>query len=221
MLSSGSPVRTSITGLFFLLFLPFIVFAQNELRTASIEITPSDLSMQVDEELSLQATVRDERGNATQDTVIFYSRARKSVSVTPAGEVKALKPGSYQIVAVAANRDPQLTKIIPVDVAYPPLKGITLNGLPAAIYAETTLPLEYTVTDAKGLTREKVEVEFSSSDQSVATVNSFGTAPHPETGYHHSHSNDRIDNKQFGDYRPGKPGCQYKSYDRCFRSSYW
>lgn len=159
--------------LFVLMLYSLKTQAQNSLERASIEITPSELSLEVDQELELEATVRDERGNATQDTVIFYSRARNSVSVTPGGKLKALKPGTFQIVAVAAGRDPQLTKIISVDVAYPPLKSIALDGLPSTLYAGTILPLEYTITDAKGLTRENVDISFSSSDPEVATINEF------------------------------------------------
>jgi hypothetical protein len=142
---------------------------------AKIEVKPSEIKLEVDGEIQLQARVVNAQGQATQDTVIFYSRSRRSVSVTPEGLVKALKPGTYQLVAVTV--DPQgdrLTRTLYVTVAYPPLAQITLRDMPQNLYTNTSLSLDYEVRDAKNMLRNDVEVSFTSSNPEVAEVNEFG-----------------------------------------------
>lgn len=169
--SVGMLPKKSLILLAVALFLiPLIVPAQNQ---AKLVVKPSSLSLEVDEEAKLNATVYNANGQTTQDTVIFYSRARASVSVTPEGSVKAFKPGNFEIIAVAASQGSQLTQTVNVDVAHPPIKTITLSGIQGNIYAGTTLPLSYKVTDAKGMSRKNVEVNLSSSNDSIAEVNRF------------------------------------------------
>lgn len=163
----------SILG-FLVFVLPLLVSAQNREAEARIVVEPSSLLLKVDEATQLKATVYNAEGEITRDTVIFYSRARQSVQVTRDGRVKAHKPGSFEIVARTIARSDRLTTIIKVDVAYPPVKEIKLKELPENIYAGTTIPIGYTVTDVKGLNRKNVEVKLSTSDKTVAEIDAFG-----------------------------------------------
>ncbi len=148
---------------------------QDQDQGKKIVITPDKVELEVDQQMQLQAKVVDATGNATQDSVIFFSRARRSVSVTPDGMVKALKPGSYQLIALTLGpRESRITQTIDVKVAYPPIAEINLFDMPDKLYTATTVPVNYEVIDAKGLKRENADVTISSSNPSIASVDKFG-----------------------------------------------
>jgi len=150
-------------------------YAQQSQNGKEIIVEPSPIELNVDEELQLNATVRDANGNATQDTVIFFSRNRKSVAVTSNGLLKAMEPGDFQLVAITVGpREQRLTKSLNVKVAFPPVEQISLVERPNRVYANTTIPLEMKVIDSKGLTRENADVSLSSSNTEIAGVNDFG-----------------------------------------------
>jgi len=150
-------------------------YAQQSQNGKEIIVEPSPIELNVDEELQLKATVRDANGNATQDTVIFFSRNRKSVAVTSNGLLKAMEPGDFQLVAITVGpREQRLTKSLNVKVAFPPVEQISLVERPNRVYANTTIPLEMKVIDSKGLTRENADVSLSSSNTEIAGVNDFG-----------------------------------------------
>ena len=66
-------------------------FAQEKKIVLNVE----SLTLQINEETKLKATVTDLQGNALEDTVAFFSRSRRNLAVSQQGEIKALKPGSY------------------------------------------------------------------------------------------------------------------------------
>ncbi len=140
-----------------------------------IVIEPSSIELKMDEELQLKATVISPEGEELQDEVLFYSRARRSLSVSPEGLVKALKPGTFRVVArTVGPRSERISKTIEVKVAYPPIDQITFTGKPEQVYSKTTIPLSYQVVDARGLVRENAQVTVSSSNPEVAMTDAFG-----------------------------------------------
>lgn len=150
-------------------------FSQDSNQKKKIVVEPASLELNVDEQKQLKATVLNAGGKPTQDTVIFFSRARRSVAVTTEGLVKAMKPGNYQLVAITVGPlEERITQSIDVKVAYPSLNEITFINKPANIYANTTIPLETKVVDAKGFARDRAEVKLSSSNTSVAEIDAFG-----------------------------------------------
>ena len=68
-------------------------------EASTIEVDPPQLTLQVGETASLTATVRDTSGNALDTTVVFISRARRSVGVNAAGRVEAYRPGNFVLIA--------------------------------------------------------------------------------------------------------------------------
>ncbi|MDX1638096.1 MAG: Ig-like domain-containing protein [Balneolaceae bacterium] len=174
VITRGMLSRTLISYLLpvFLLF-PSLVTGQNSGDESGIVVTPDSLELEIGEETTLQATVYDAEGTATRDTVIFYSRSRSSVSVTSDGRVKAFKPGRYEIMAIAVTPGKRLSRVINVNVAYPPVEEITISGLPETIYTGTRIPLAYRVTDSKGMERSEVDVTLASSDPATAELNRF------------------------------------------------
>lgn len=148
-----------------------------------IIVNPNKLTLKVGEEAQLSAKVQNADGTTAQDTVIFYSRDRKSVSVTPEGDVKALKPGSFELIAVANTpNDDRIQTSIPVEIAYPPITDITFKEKPATIYNNTVTEIDYELRDATGAKREDAEATFNSSAPSVASIDEFGRLHAQSTG---------------------------------------
>ena len=150
-----------------------------------IVVTPEKLELNIDDETHLTGQVQNAEGTTVQDSVLFYSRDRGSVSVTPEGKVKALKAGTFELVAVAEDPDKaeeRLTKTIPVTVAHPPITEIVFQDMPPKVYNNTVTEISLSVQDAKGFTREQHEVSLTSSDPSIAIVDEFGRLHAKSTG---------------------------------------
>lgn len=175
---SHVPVSGSILAFVFVLGLTSTLLAQTGRQ---LKVQPEQLKLQVDEQATLNATVYDANGNAAQDTVIFYTSDRRSLAVSSDGQIKALKPGSFEVIAITVGED-RISKRINVEVAYPPLKSITFNNLPETIYTETTVPISFQVKDTKGMIRENADVSLRSSNPQVAEIDDFGRLNAKQTG---------------------------------------
>lgn len=166
---------SALIALLFILAIQKNGFCQNAEPGKKIVIEPSNIEMKIDQELQLNATVRNAKGEKLQDEVIFYSRARRSLSVTSEGMVKALKPGTFTVVArTVGPRAERVSKTIEIQVAYPPINEITFTDKPQRVYSNTTIPISYKVVDTRGFVRENASVELSSSKPDIAAIDSFG-----------------------------------------------
>ncbi|MEP5943082.1 MAG: hypothetical protein ABJ356_00900, partial [Balneola sp.] len=117
------------------------------------------LSLKLNEETKISAKVVDADGNTTQDSLVFFSRNRRSLIVTPDGNVKAIQSGKFSIIArtLTANRADRISATLAVDVAYPPVKAVTFLNAPENFYNTTTISLETKVVDEAGVTRDNVD----------------------------------------------------------------
>lgn len=149
----------------------------------TIEVQPPELTLEVGGTARLAATVRDARGALVEDAVVvFYSRARRSVSVTRGGTVEAYRPGEHTVVALvpadpddAARRPRGVTRVeVPVDVPQPPVERVRFSGVPQRFYVGTYPRLDVEVVDASGAVRHDVDVAYDSADAQVAGVDRFG-----------------------------------------------
>ncbi|MCW9708631.1 Ig-like domain-containing protein [Fodinibius salsisoli] len=139
-----------------------------------IVVSPESLKLQMDETAQLSATLQGANGNVVQDSVLFYSRDRTSVSVSQTGKVKALQPGTFELQAVAMSPDSnRINKSIQVVVSYPPITAISFQDLPKQLYANSKIPVKLSATDAKNMSREDAQIQLSSSDPAVASINEF------------------------------------------------
>ncbi|HCT51397.1 MAG TPA: hypothetical protein DF712_02960, partial [Balneola sp.] len=134
------------------------------------------LSLKLNEETKISAKVVDADGNTTQDSLVFFTRNRRSLTVTPDGYVKAIKSGKFSIIArsLTANRDDRVSATLAVDVAYPPVQKITFSDTPKNFYNTTTISLQTQVVDEAGVTRDNVDVKLTSSNPDVASIDAFG-----------------------------------------------
>ena len=146
-------------------------------------MTPSELDIEVGGKAELTAIVKDADGNVIEDaTVLFFSRARRSVGVTPEGTVEASTFGDFALIArvpsspdVDARRDPDaLTVEIAVHVPPPPVETVGFVGLPTRYYTGTTLRPELSVVDISGAERSDVKPELTSSAPAVVRISRLG-----------------------------------------------
>ena len=157
-------------------------------EASTIEVDPPQLTLHVGETASLTATVRDTSGNAVDTTVVFISRARRSVGVNATGRVEAYRPGNFVLIALAPGErgrrstDARVRVEIPVTVPFPPVERVTFEDPPSRFYVEITPRLTVEVVDRSGAVRSNVTVEYSTSDPAIGTVNRFGDLTLREPG---------------------------------------
>lgn len=146
-----------------------------------LQVEPQRLILEVGSRANLEAVVRDSAGRVLDTTVVFYSLARQSASVSSAGEVAALRPGQHTIV-VLVPKDPRddprsaesiLRREIRVEVPSPPVERLRIAP-PTRLLRGSTVLLEVDVIDRSGALRHDLPIRYSSSDERVATVDSWG-----------------------------------------------
>ena len=153
--------------------------AQDLAAAARISVEPSTLTLAVGEKATLKATVVDGAGNVIEQSVLFISRARRGVSVGAAdGQVEALQPGNYSIIArvsVAGGRGgTNLDALVEVTVEYPAVASIEFRGVPTQAYPGTTLRPELRINDELGGERTDISASLTSSDNRVVTITPLG-----------------------------------------------
>ena len=148
-----------------------------------IDVDPGALTLEIGEAAQLSATVRDAGGAVLDDaTVVYYSRARRSVSVTRTGRVEAYRPGEFTLIALVPSNpgdrsrrpDARARVEIPVTVPLPPISEVAFARVPPVFYAGTQPHLQVVVTDTAGARRDDVPVAFATSDAAVAAIDRFG-----------------------------------------------
>ena len=175
-----------------LLLVSGAVWAQEEPAepTLILSVEPSELNLKVGEKATLVATVLDDDGNIVERPVVFFSRRRRSVSINPAGNVEAYRPGEHVLIAMLP-KDPEdlhrradalLTVEIPVTIPNPPAASVDFVELPSAFYAGTVAPIETRVTDTAGANRPDVEVRLETSDESIASLDELGSLSSKKAG---------------------------------------
>ena len=148
-----------------------------------VEVEPAALTLAVGGTARLTATVRRADGTVVDDAaVVFYSRARRSVSVTRRGDVEAHRPGEFTLVAlVPANRGAAGLRSesiaraeVAVTVPHPPVDRVRFTAVPPKFYVGTQPRLAVEVVDASGAVRPDVAVEYASADPAVASIDRHG-----------------------------------------------
>lgn len=90
-----------ITGLIVVLLIGILTnntLAQETENELKIITDPEVITLDVGQELQLKAMLVNTEGEVQPDTMIYFSRARRSLSVTRSGLMKALEPGSYSVI---------------------------------------------------------------------------------------------------------------------------
>lgn len=145
------------------------LFAQEK----NIKLLNERLELRVNEQMQLQAQVVDENGEVLPDTVVFFSRARRSLAISREGEVKALKPGTHAFFATTLGEN-RIRENFELQVLYPPITSIEWTQKNNSFYAGTKLDLNFSVEDSLGTTRSIGDVRLASTNPEIISVNDFG-----------------------------------------------
>ncbi len=150
---------------------------------ARLTVSPAELTLEVGGKAALTATVVDRNGESIPGVdVVFFSRDRSRLVVSPAGAVEAHGPGEVTVVALVP-REPEdgpqraealLQAEIDVTIPNPPVGSVEIVGLPGAFHAGTRLTLQSRLVDITDVVRDDVEVTWMSSNAKVAAPDGFG-----------------------------------------------
>ena len=149
----------------------------------TIEVTPTELTLDVGRSAQLSTTVRDADGTVVDGAaVMYYSRARRSVGVSREGRVEAFRPGTFTLVVlVPANSNDRSRRPeararaeVAVTVPQPPITEVTFTGVPARFYAGTRPRLVVMLRDRTGVRRDDVTPAIATTDPAIATIDRFG-----------------------------------------------
>ena len=152
----------------FLVITPFFVQAQE----SQIRLLNPSLELRVNERIQLKAEVLNAEGEVSPDTVVFFSRARRSLVVSREGELQAIKPGVHTISAMTLGTD-RIRQDFEVTVLFPPITLVDWEQANHTLYTGTTLDLAFEVRDSLDAVRSIDDLIISSSNQSIFSVNEF------------------------------------------------
>ena len=152
----------------FLVITPFFVQAQE----SQIRLLNPSLDLRVNERIQLKAEVLNAEGEVSPDTVVFFSRARRSLVVSREGELQAIKPGVHTISAMTLGTD-RIRQDFEVTVLFPPITLVDWEQANHTLYTGTTLDLAFEVRDSLDAVRSIDDLIISSSNQSIFSVNEF------------------------------------------------
>ena len=90
--------------------------------------------------------------------------------------LKVFKPGdlTLNVRSIAQKRLDRVKDSIPIKVPYPPLEKIIFNKSQISIYEGTSVELKGKVYDEAGLFRDSINIQYTSSDPSIAEFDPFG-----------------------------------------------
>ena len=152
----------------FLFITPFYIHGQE----SQIRLLNPSLELRVNERIQLEAEVLNAEGELLPDTVVFFSRARRSLVVSREGELQAIKPGVHTISAMTLGTD-RIRQDFEVTVLFPPITRVDWEQASHTFYTGTTLDLAFEVRDSLNVVRSIDDLIISSSNQSIFSVNEF------------------------------------------------
>src|SRR5881396_3720701 len=138
---------------------------------ASVTVSPASASVQAGQTIQLTATPKDANGNALTGRVVTWSSSNTSVATVNAGGfVTSSAAGSATITAASEGKSGTSA----ITVTSVPVASVTVSPAPASVQAGQTLQLTATPKDVNGNPLTGRTITWSSSNTSVATVNSSG-----------------------------------------------
>lgn len=171
--------RSLAAALLAALALPAQAFQEGAGESASagnrLVVEPAALELSVGDTAVLEARVVDAGGDAVDEQVFFFSRARRSVSVDGDGNVEALRPGTFTVVARTRGlREDRLSFDVTVTVAPPPIARVSFAEPLNAVYAGTVTDVGAKAFDAAGGERADPPFSWTTNDPAVAEIDRFG-----------------------------------------------
>ena len=140
----------------------------------AVEVAPAATGVQVDASIDLRATVRDERGNPLGERSVSWTSEDPTIATVDAnGRVRGRAQGSATIRAASGGRSGTAV----ITVTAPPVASVEVvyaDGAPGTLRVGGAVQLAAIARDAAGNVVPGTRVLWSSSDRSVAVVDSGG-----------------------------------------------
>ncbi len=147
-------------------------------RVARLVAEPAELTIERGASARLAIRALDASGQPVSGAVLRYAAPFRTLRVSPEGEITALSPGEYEVVATVAvppnTPAPPASVTIKVDVVWPRVTRVEVTAEPGRLYTGTTLSHGVKASHADGSPRPAAEVAWRSSNPAVATVDRFG-----------------------------------------------
>ena len=144
-------------------------------EVARVQVSPATLSLEVGETATVSATAYDAAGNVVEVPFFYFSRAgRGSLAIDrTTGEIEAFRGGEFEVLARVLGPT-RISGTMSVTVAFPPLDRVEISRDGGRYYVGVTMRHKATVIDQADDVRGDVSTTWSTSDESVATVDRFG-----------------------------------------------
>lgn len=141
------------------------------LPVGSITVQPASASLEVNQSVLLQATVRDSGGTVLGGREVFWTSDDSTVaSVNATGLVTALRLGAAHVAASAEG----VSAIANIAVVPPPVSRVTVSPPTSLIAQGATVQLTAVPYDAAGNALSGRATTWASSTPGVATVSATG-----------------------------------------------
>ena len=140
---------------------------------ARIELSSPTMSVAVGGQLQLTAQVFDADGNVLDLPLRFYSGARRPFPISRDGVLQPQRGGRY-IAYVRVNTARNVRDSLVFLVDFPPVSDVAIEPTGERFFVGATVRHRAAVTDVSGASRGEVPVTWSTSDQSIASVDRFG-----------------------------------------------
>jgi hypothetical protein len=156
--------------------------AQGPPEPARVELGRTSMTLEVGDTVQLTAQVFDSAGNLIEVPVRFFARPRRQLPMTRDGKVMPVRGGEFEVIAFARGTRSSARATITVSVAFPAIDHITIDARHDRFYVGANVRHRATVIDEAGMERPEVEVQWSTSDPEVATVDRAGVMTAHKTG---------------------------------------
>src|SRR5213593_917304 len=138
---------------------------------ASVSVTPASATVAAGQSVQLTATPKDANGTPLSGRTVTWSSNNTSVAIADVnGNVTAIAPGSATITATSEWQSGTAA----ITVTNVPVVSVTVTPASASIQQGQTVQLTATPKDVNGNPLTGRTITWSSSNTSVATVNSSG-----------------------------------------------
>jgi trimeric autotransporter adhesin len=141
------------------------------LPVASVTVSPDEATLSVGENRALNATPRDDEGGVLNGrSITWNSSAPQVATVTSAGVVNAVAPGSATITATSEGKSGTAA----ITVVERSVNSVAVSPSSSSVQQGSTVQLTSTLTDIVGNVLTGRVVSWSSSNSSIASVSALG-----------------------------------------------
>jgi len=145
----------------------------------SVEISPSNLSVEVGQKVQFSAVAKDASGNPiTEKPSVWFAAPFDLAKADENGTVSFYQPGEVTVGALIGGK-PAFTKVIVKPAA---VKIIEIDPITGPVLVGGTLKLNATARVSTGDPRRDVLIAWSSDNPAVATVDAAGVVTGVSTG---------------------------------------